>query len=252
MKVIKRSGQSAPIKFDQITTRISNLTKGLSKGVDATKIAQQVSSSIYDGISTQEIDSLSAEIPEIDSLFGTSVAQSAQGSALLVGAPAAASGAGAVYTYLQRSQTDYAENIELLLTATGTQGFGNSVDFGNQIWAVAGASASNSGAGYAVILYLVPGSNSYQETQLLVAPDQDFSAIGFGSAVKISSDERWIYVSAPGANQVYAYNRVDVPEQFVTYVTNGTQATFVYNNDITVDSFYPEQLSVTLNSQWSS
>lgn len=62
MKVIKRSGQSAPIKFDQITTRIANLTKGLSKGVDATKIAQQVSSSIYDGISTQEIDSLSAEI----------------------------------------------------------------------------------------------------------------------------------------------------------------------------------------------
>ena len=44
MKVIKRSGQSAPIKFDQITTRIVNLTKGLSKGVDATKIAQQVSS----------------------------------------------------------------------------------------------------------------------------------------------------------------------------------------------------------------
>ena len=61
MKVVKRSGQFMPIKFDQITKRISNLTKGLS-GVDATKIAQQVSSSIYDGISTQDIDSLSAEI----------------------------------------------------------------------------------------------------------------------------------------------------------------------------------------------
>jgi ribonucleotide reductase alpha subunit len=62
MKVLKRSGQLVPVKFDQITTRIVNLTKGLSKGVDATKIAQHVSSSIYDGISTQEIDSLSAEI----------------------------------------------------------------------------------------------------------------------------------------------------------------------------------------------
>jgi len=62
MKVAKRSGQLVPVKFDQITTRIASLTKGLSKGVDATKIAQQVSSSIYDGISTQEIDSLSAEI----------------------------------------------------------------------------------------------------------------------------------------------------------------------------------------------
>jgi len=62
MKVVKRSGHSVPIKFDQITTRILNLTNGLSSGVDATKIAQKVSSSIYDGISTQEIDSLSAEI----------------------------------------------------------------------------------------------------------------------------------------------------------------------------------------------
>jgi ribonucleoside-diphosphate reductase alpha subunit len=62
MKVLKRSGQLVAIKFDQITTRITTLTKGLSKGVDATKIAQKVSSSIYDGISTQEIDSLSAEI----------------------------------------------------------------------------------------------------------------------------------------------------------------------------------------------
>jgi ribonucleoside-diphosphate reductase alpha subunit len=61
MKVIKRSGQSVAVKFDQITTRITNLTKGLV-GVDATKIAQKVSSSIYDGISTQEIDSVSAEI----------------------------------------------------------------------------------------------------------------------------------------------------------------------------------------------
>jgi len=51
-----------PMKFDQITKRISNLMEGLSDDVDATKIAQQVSSSIYDGISTQEIDTLSAEI----------------------------------------------------------------------------------------------------------------------------------------------------------------------------------------------
>ena len=62
MKVLKRSGQLMPMKFDQITKRISNLMEGLSDGVDATKIAQQVSSSIYDGISTQEIDTLSAEI----------------------------------------------------------------------------------------------------------------------------------------------------------------------------------------------
>jgi ribonucleoside-diphosphate reductase alpha subunit len=50
------------MKFDKITARISKLMYNLSEHVDATKIAQKVSSSIYDGISTQEIDSLSAEI----------------------------------------------------------------------------------------------------------------------------------------------------------------------------------------------
>ena len=62
MKVIKRSGSSVPVKFDAVVTRISKLTTGLSKIVDTTKVAQKVFSSMHDGISTQEIDSLSAEI----------------------------------------------------------------------------------------------------------------------------------------------------------------------------------------------
>lgn len=62
MKVIKRSGAEVPMKFDAVTARIRNLTVGLSPNVDATKVAQQVFSSMHDGISTQEIDSLAAEI----------------------------------------------------------------------------------------------------------------------------------------------------------------------------------------------
>ena len=62
MRVVKRSGSSAPMKFDAVVTRISKLTTGLSKNVDTTKVAQKVFSSMHDGISTQEIDSLSAEI----------------------------------------------------------------------------------------------------------------------------------------------------------------------------------------------
>jgi ribonucleotide reductase alpha subunit len=62
MKVVKRSGSMVPVKFDAVVTRISKLTSGLSKLVDTTKIAQKVFSSMHDGISTQEIDSLSAEI----------------------------------------------------------------------------------------------------------------------------------------------------------------------------------------------
>jgi hypothetical protein len=127
------------------------------------------------------IDTLSVTVPEANSLFGASASQSADRYALLVGAPAASGGSGAVYTYRLGDVNDYVENTELFLTATDTEGFGNSVDFGDRTWSVAGASASNAGAGYAAVIYLVPGTNDYLQTQLLVAPDQNFGATGFGT-----------------------------------------------------------------------
>ena len=62
MRVIKRSGRIEEMKFDNVTNRIKNLTSGLSENCDSSKIAQQVFSSMYDNITTQEIDILSAEI----------------------------------------------------------------------------------------------------------------------------------------------------------------------------------------------
>ena len=62
MRVIKRSGRIEDMKFDNVTNRIKNLTYGLSENCDSSKVAQQVFSSMYDMISAQEIDTLSAEI----------------------------------------------------------------------------------------------------------------------------------------------------------------------------------------------
>jgi ribonucleotide reductase alpha subunit len=62
MRVIKRSGRIEDMKFDNVTNRIKNLTYGLSDKCDSTKVAQHVFSSLYDNITTQEIDTLSAEI----------------------------------------------------------------------------------------------------------------------------------------------------------------------------------------------
>jgi ribonucleoside-diphosphate reductase alpha subunit len=62
MRVVKRSGRIEDMKFDNITNRIKNLTYGLSKNCDSSKVAQQVASSLYDGITVQEIDTLSAEV----------------------------------------------------------------------------------------------------------------------------------------------------------------------------------------------
>ena len=62
MRVVKRSGRIEDMKFDNITNRIKNLTYGLSENCDSSKVAQQVASSLYDGITVQEIDTLSGEV----------------------------------------------------------------------------------------------------------------------------------------------------------------------------------------------
>lgn len=61
MKVIKRNGRVEDCRFDKVVQRISKLTDGLSSVVDSQVVAQQVFSSMYDGIHTREIDDLSAE-----------------------------------------------------------------------------------------------------------------------------------------------------------------------------------------------
>jgi ribonucleoside-diphosphate reductase alpha subunit len=65
MKVIKRSGQSVEMLFDKVTRRISKLNSTpefTQLDVQPDKIAQKVFTNMYDGISTSEIDTLSAEV----------------------------------------------------------------------------------------------------------------------------------------------------------------------------------------------
>jgi ribonucleotide reductase alpha subunit len=66
MKVTKRSGDVVEMLFDKVTKRIQKL-KGPSAeftelNVQPDKVAQKVFSSMYDGMSTSEIDNLSAEV----------------------------------------------------------------------------------------------------------------------------------------------------------------------------------------------
>ena len=62
MKVKKRNGNLVDMKFDSVTQRIFKLTDGLSPVIRSDKISQQIISSMHDGISTSEIDTLTAEI----------------------------------------------------------------------------------------------------------------------------------------------------------------------------------------------
>ena len=63
MKVIKRSGDVTEMLFDKVTTRLHKLCiMPPALTIQADKVAQKTVASMYDGISTSEIDTLSAEI----------------------------------------------------------------------------------------------------------------------------------------------------------------------------------------------
>lgn len=65
MKVIKRSGDVVEMLFDKVTKRIQKLNSAPEfevLNVQPDKVAQKVFTSMYDGVSTSEIDNLSAEV----------------------------------------------------------------------------------------------------------------------------------------------------------------------------------------------
>jgi ribonucleoside-diphosphate reductase alpha chain len=65
MKVLKRNGSPEEMLFDKVTKRISKLNSEpefKTLNVQPDKVAQKVFSSMYDGISTAEIDNLTGEV----------------------------------------------------------------------------------------------------------------------------------------------------------------------------------------------
>lgn len=63
MHVIKRDGRKEPVSFDKITNRISFLLYGILKDkIDPTIITQKIADRIKDGITTTEIDEMTAII----------------------------------------------------------------------------------------------------------------------------------------------------------------------------------------------
>jgi hypothetical protein len=192
---------------------------------------------------------------DFDSLFGTAVSQRADNLAALAGSPNSPTTQGSITNYLLQSNADlYLPGLSLDLEgATGVIGYGASVAVGNNTWAVAGAPASLGNQGYVGVLKWMQDRVSFQETQLLMAPDQPGPS-EFGSSVAISDDERWIYIGAPAANAVYAYGLQTVEPQSVSYTGDGQTATFGVNN---LQFDYDTQLIVLLDgteqvlgSQW--
>lgn len=185
--------------------------------------------------------------------FGASVSQGLSNLSALIGAPgynptALGTAPGAVYTYVKTPDDIYEENNILQLGTTGAAGYGNASDIGDQNWAVVGASASSSDRGYAAVIYREPGSNVFEQAQLLsIDPAASITSTDrFGYSVTMSQDERWIYVGAPGGNIVYAYGRVDYQIQTKKIIAGASQNLFLYSDEIVISA--DNQLVVAVGS----
>jgi hypothetical protein len=185
---------------------------------------------------------LTAEVPWSNSRFGSTVTQSLDIRSVLVGAPGTGSDPGTIYVYgLNQNTGGYTEAGQLSLSTTGTKGFGDALTYGGNNWSAVGAPRSLSDFGYVVSLYKNPANSAYSLRQLLIRPSPSLDPIKFGSSIAISQDERWMYIGAPddiNGGKVYAYGRVDVESQSVSYGTDGTTTTFNWSNSIVVDPLY--------------
>lgn len=205
----------------------------------------------------QTAGNLSISNPVSDSQFGTSVAQARNNAFALVGAPGHGDvEAGAVYTFVKAGANPYTENSIIECNNPEIYSVGASVSIGSESWAVTGAPASigadsSANSGAAITIYRSPSSASFAISHLFTIPEPALINSGgeFGTSVAISTDEKWMYIGAPGVNKVYAYGLVEIQNQMVEYTTNGTQSVYDYNNDIVIDSGEYQQLFVVLNSQ---
>jgi hypothetical protein len=202
--------------------------------------------------------------------YGASVAQTLNKNSLFVGSPryGFASGnnqKGGIYVYFKGTSNQYtpvtvAENADTIMSldTTGVKGLGNSLSAGFRDWAVAGASQSlgpsgQANNGYVTVIYqdfatTGLGQNPYKFWQLLTSPEypNNTNAGEFGYAVTMSQDENWFYASAPGFNQVYAYGKVPVTNQFVRYTADGTTSSVYIGASIQINN--ANQISITVDS----
>jgi hypothetical protein len=181
-----------------------------------------------------------------DNQYAASITQAQNNLFALVGAPTGGNGQGRVLGYYKDVLSDYQFSNDIILNVPETSNFGNMLSFGSSNWAVAGANTSMSGTGYAAVIYRASGTNTAAIAQVLVPPDLNFSTIGFGTSGVISADENWMYIGAPGANCVYAYEKIQIENQSIQYITANDILSYVYNSAIQIDYTYPDQLEVYL------
>lgn len=167
------------------------------------------------------------------SQYGTSVRFNENSTSLIVGAPGVSEGlvrlfartAGAA-TFIPASTIQPAVSYAL--------GFGKSLDIGSSV-IVVGAPDTLSERGLVFVYNYDPtiGTNFIAAVRIA----DGVSNHKFGTSVSISRDDRWLYVGAPGAESVYAFNKKTLPTQLSTvYKIAGSYDQTTSNVIVNIDS----------------
>ena len=106
-----------------------------------------------------------------------------------------------------------------------------------------------SNKGYATAINRTASDGSFALYQNFNTGTND--ADKFGYSVAVSADERWMYISAPADNKVYAYNKVNVQDQRLEFTGDGANSNFVIQPTIQVSASVATaqtQIAVTRNN----
>jgi hypothetical protein len=148
---------------------------------------------------SQEIGSQSSEYIGADG-YGSNVKINSNGDLIVVGA--GDSGAGRIAVHSLLPEGTFAQTGKFIPTQhSGTvTGYGDAIDVSDYI-TVVGAPRTNPGT---VFVHNFRISATDHATQIIQAPT---TSEGFGKSVRISDNNKWLFVGAPDANKVYVYHR---------------------------------------------
>ena len=171
--------------------------------------------------------------------LGHSIAIGNQGLTAASGAPNDGTGS-ATFFAIDESISFIETGIITLSDKSGlVDDFGTGLGLGGSYGAV-GAPSSNSSKGY-VTVFKNQGAGSYIQTQA-ISINGIASGAQFGTQIKISKDDRYMFVSAPGTNTVYVYalNDIATNKNSIDNISgDGITATFTLNfTPLSVNSIY--------------
>jgi len=121
---------------------------------------------------------------------------------------------GKVYRYTFNSLS---ETYQLIQTLTGGTSFGSTISYSGDLYAI----AETNGAGRSVKLYQL--QNTPESDDLVLYQNIPSPVVTvWGSAISISGDQYWIYISDVNNNTIYVYRRSYIPTPAGNFVPGET------------------------------